>query len=67
MNAENLKLVGPVTSVLGSLVALVTALRSGRGRGPAVLSSLLGLAGSLAWLADAYQDHMKRAGEIETA
>ena len=62
-----LKLIGPVTSVLGSLIAFTTALRSGPKRGPAVFSSLLGLIGSTTWLIAAYQDHLEEQAELDTA
>ena len=63
-----LKMIGPVTSFLGSVVGLATALRSSDSkRDAAVFSSLLGLIGSTAWLVAAYQDHLEERSELEVA
>ena len=67
VDPNKLKLAGPVVSVLGALVGFFTALRSGEGRGPAVLSSFLGLVGSSIWLTMAYQDYLEETGEPELA
>lgn len=67
MDPQQLKLLGPVTSFLGSLIAFLTALRSGPGKSAAVLSATLGLVGSAAWLTVAYQDHLENAAEVELA
>lgn len=67
MDPQTLKLAGPVMSVLGALIGFLTAMRSGPGRGPAVLSSFLGLIGSSIWLTVAYQDHLEQGAETELA
>jgi len=66
MDRKRLNLVAAVASSIGSLAALFGVLTSrSRDRG-ALLSSLLGTIGTIAWAAAAYQDLLdSRAAEPE--
>jgi len=65
---ETLNLAAAVLCSIGSLAALVSAAGTrGKGARAALLSGLLGTAGSVAWAIAAYRDREQRPPEITDA
>ena len=67
IDRRTLSLAAPVLSTVGSLVAFVAAVRRRPRSAGNVMSSLLGLVGSAAWAAAAWQESLEPDVTVVTA